>query len=52
MDNGVKVLHTAPMKGVHDTMLVCNGMELGFRFLFVVQFKYVLGSLGELDCHL
>ena len=48
MNNGVEILHTAPMKGVHKAMISCDGMELRLTLFIVFQFKYALGISGEI----
>ena len=41
--NGVEVLHTAAVEGVHDPVLPRYGAELGLHLLAVLQLKDVLG---------
>ena len=43
MHNGIEILYTAPMKGIHEPVLSCDGAKLGFRILVVFQLKDVLG---------
>ena len=48
MHDGVEVLHTAPVEGVHDPVVPHYRLVLGLQVFTVDQLKDVLGSLGAL----